>query len=474
MRRFTVIWAAVLATALVGAWSTASFATAGGAPLVFDLATAVDHDANILWNLKGDNIVHTSVSESWYSSYLTEGGTTSGRVTVDGAAGTVTGTITEGWSCGDDCAGWTYRDATLVATIVNGRISEDIVSGSVSIEYDVRAGRDETPSTCDGAECYICEHEFCTLAADTTKTAELTGSLQGTELSLAFVDELLEDANNMDFSGLLKTEFVMSRFSATVAGPLSEPTGTTEATTTTEAAIPAVGVPVPGVDAGSPPGPDDFENGDAADTASSAGDSSGQAQASELEFTSRGAGLLTILMLLLIGVAGAVIVGWLVRVRMGWANKEAAIDTAASLGVTVEPERDRGFLDELGDATHQLNDQTRSSPAPPPDPPPPPPPDPALPPPPSRSDQGETFHMTPSEYHGQQPGLKPGTYRSIDFENEVTLWQPGSGKNVETITTQFQGPTLAGEPDPAFPGHTPVYDGEGTRIGWVRTEDIPG
>lgn len=40
--------------------------------------------------------------------------------------------------------------------------------------------------------------------------------------------------------------------------------------------------------------------------------------------------------------------------------------------------------------------------------------------------------------------------------------------------SQFKGPTLVGEPDPGFPNHTPIYGNDGTRVGWVRTEDIPG
>jgi hypothetical protein len=54
----------------------------------------------------------------------------------------------------------------------------------------------------------------------------------------------------------------------------------------------------------------------------------------------------------------------------------------------------------------------------------------------------------------------------------MVLEQPGQSGTVELITTEFTGPCLVGDPDPAFPGHSPAYSSSGELIGWMRTGDL--
>jgi hypothetical protein len=228
-----------------------------------------EHTGRITWHLTGDNIVHPSVEVAWYSSYLGHAGTLGGRVFVDLDTGTLNGEITEQWTCGSDCQGWEYRDATLTATITDGRArwesGELLLSGGLIIAYHARGGSNETPSQCGNTECYVCDNRFCTFDRTGTGTADLVGWVDGDTVSLAFADRLAADPSQMDVSGLAGTEYFMSRFSVTAAG-LVPSGGTTESTTlsapevtvtTADVDLPSVGSTIPGLIAGSPLGPAD-------------------------------------------------------------------------------------------------------------------------------------------------------------------------------------------------------------------------
>jgi hypothetical protein len=200
--------------------------------LIFDLdagdVTIADHTARITWHLTGDNIVNPSVAAAWYSSYLDEPGRLGGRVVADFETGTVEGTLVEKWGCAGDCAGWTYRDAEITATITEGRIVPDAagwrLTGTVEIAYHARGGRDESPSQCGNAECYVCRDRFCTFDRTTSGSAQLSGWLRDGSLALAFTDGLPEDVEDLDVSGLQDTEYFLSRFSATLSGAAVEAT----------------------------------------------------------------------------------------------------------------------------------------------------------------------------------------------------------------------------------------------------------
>ena len=215
MRAFRLALAAALLLAATGMLAVAPSVDAAESSLTFDLSAASDHAASILWNIKTNNITRERLT-GWNSSWLDEPGDLEGTVVVDVEAGSVTGTITERWSCHLDCEGWTYRDATMTASITNGQIADGEIVGKVAIRYEVEAGRDEPPSDCGGFTCYNCADQFCTLKITVDSTAALAGGLLNDSLSLSFVDRLAEDPFTMDLEPLREVEFVMARFS--VAG----------------------------------------------------------------------------------------------------------------------------------------------------------------------------------------------------------------------------------------------------------------
>ncbi|MFH1329773.1 MAG: hypothetical protein ABIJ48_03845 [Actinomycetota bacterium] len=202
---------------------------------------------------------------------------------------------------------------------------------------------------------------------------------------------------------------------------------------------------------------------------------------------------------LIAGITSAsLLIGFVVRAKMGWGAKEAAEDAARAEGVSPPTSEDDGPLSILQDAVVELQDRPGSVMPPPPPPldlpgaviPPPPPPldlpgsvmpPPPLPSPPSPTEAHPAFRApgapspgTPTTYFEGRPGLKPGSYAWVEFPRPVFLEKPGPAGTVELIRTDLTGPCLVGSPDPAFSGHSPVYQQDGKRLGWVRTADLPG
>ncbi len=293
------------------------------ASTVYDLAAedavVEEHTARILWNILGDNVIHESVGSSWYSSYVDEGGELSGLIEVDVEARTVAGEITEVWSC-EFCEGWTYREATATATIRDGWIDDSEVQqieGTVDITYHVRSGKEESPSVCGDEECYVCADRFCTYEGSGAGSASLDGWVDGDTLSLAFADRLEPDVSAQDFTGLERTVFFMSRFSVTITGSAVATQGGAPATedsqpTPSSISVPTVtaiagGVPIPGVDAGSPPGP--ATEGSAATTSTTTATSEPVAAGSGSEDDDTASRFVSVLLIigLILGVGAAIV-----------------------------------------------------------------------------------------------------------------------------------------------------------------------
>lgn len=456
-------------------------------PLVFDLANndaVVDeHTAQLLWNLSTDNIVAERVDTvtGWNSLYLEEPGAISGTVTADLDAGTISGEIVERWVCSNDCLSstgtpsWTTtRDTGWTAVITDGIIEPGpdgwVITGSAAIRYNSAVTSVETASDCGGTPCYMCKDQLCVVGGEAVATVPLEGWIDGETLSLAFVDQLQSDASTMDLSDLRRTEFFMSRFSFTMTGaiapiaakpppgepadPAPEPAETD--TPSAEAGtvdLPA-GDPVPGVIAGSPPG----EFGD---------DAPAQAPA-ETKPSKPGMALVTFVALLVLsGIAVALIVGFVVRWIMGWKARDAAADASRDEGLAVDPNPNDTWIEQLREGSERLSaaqedvepaSPTGSS---------------GSPPKPPSKHQSPTYKSTPSEHHAKQAGLKSGRYRWTEFPEPVYLERLDSTGLVELVTSQFRGPALLGDPDPATPGRTPVFSSSGEEIGWVRTPDVP-
>lgn len=469
--------------AVVLTFGTPALAAEDESPLVFDLANddaVVDeHTAQLLWNLSTDNILleRAKTVTGWNSLYLEEPGAISGTVTADLDVGTISGEIVERWECSKDCltsAGtpsWTTtRKTGWTAVITDGIIEPGpdgwVISGSAAIRYNTAVTSIESASDCGGTPCYMCKNQLCVVGGEAGATVPLEGWIDGETLSLAFVDQLQADVSKMDLSDLLRTEFFMSRFSFTMTGavapiatkpPPAEPADPVQTDTPSVDAgtvdLPA-GDPIAGVIAGSPPG----EFGD---------DAPAQAPA-ETKASDRGKPLASFVALLLLsGVAIALIVGFLVRWFMGWKAKDAATDAARGEGLAVGPNPADTWLDQLIEDSERLSAVREGrEPASPAD-------DSGSPPILPFRGESETPKSTPSKHYAKQPGLKPGRYRRVEFPKPVYLERLGSGGNVELVTSQFRGPALLGDPDPATPGRTPVFTSSGEEFGWVRTSDVP-
>ena len=178
-------------------------------------------------------------------------------------------------------------------------------------QLDAAVTADETPSDCGGTPCYLCANRVCEVGGTTGTTAPLEGWIEGRTLSLAFADRMEADVYQMDLSELEKTEFFMARFSITITpppgsgsagGPAGQEPGT--ATTTSSARAPIQDVPagrvIPGVEAGSLPGPDDEEGNEPADTENGDGGEPGVEASSDAEGRSPATGLWLAVILLLI------------------------------------------------------------------------------------------------------------------------------------------------------------------------------
>lgn len=176
----------------------------------------------------------------------------------------------------------------------------------------------------------------------------------------------------------------------------------------------------------------------------------------------QGAGLVVLIFAVLAGVFSAsLLIGYLVRLRMGWGRQEAAEDAVRAEGLV--PATDESvplsWFEVLREGQYQ---QQGGRPGPEWRPP-------GMREPPHVSG----VRQTPTVYHQNQPGLMPGRYRWVEFSEPVYLEKPLPGGGVELISTEYYG-GLVGEPDPNFPGHSPAYGQHGERIGWVRTADLPG
>ncbi len=365
--RAAVRWLLVLVLAMSLAMASTDPATAEDpSALAFDLGGTgvIEHTARIIWNLKTTNIVHPDVSSGWNSSYLQQPGSASGQVLVDLDARSITGTITETWTCGTDCQGWTTRKATLVATIKDGRLEPAAtgwtITGSVAVEYKANGSRDELPSDCGGTTCYICEKQICEFDGEIEATTGLKGTLSDDTLQLSFEDGLKPNVDEMDFSALTRTEFFMSRFSITVAG--ASPVDVEVDPQSSADEVPVVGV-IPGVDAGSPPNPDDDAAGDEASAGAEEGESA--ADSGGVSAT----GLLIALILLASLLAG---VGLAIGFFRSWLARKAREGDLARTSPGPPPAADRSEKTYEVGAEKPITYQTTVDEEEPPPPPPPP------------------------------------------------------------------------------------------------------
>ena len=342
--------------------------------LVFDLAgddAVLDqHAAQLLWNLNTDNFVpeRRDPAIGWNSLFLEEPGDLSGRVVVNLSTGTVTGEITESWTCSNDCVtpdgtpSWTTtRDTGWTATIIDGTITPDAtggaITGTVAIKYKTAVTAIENPSDCGGEPCYLCQERLCKVDAEATATAALEGWVDGDRLSLFFADRLEEDVTAMDLTGMRETEFFISRFSFTQTGivapaeaeppPPEEPTDPDPAEPPPQDAdveLPT-GDLIPGVGAGSPPA--DF--GDDSPTAEdSAADTPATEPTDDDETSPLGSFILAVA--LLVGVTAAILI---VRQLIKSGAKKSPIETAAQARTAQQAAQDRSAWFS-SQATHVL------------------------------------------------------------------------------------------------------------------------
>lgn len=180
----------------------------------------VQHDGRVLVNLDGTNVTEEAsargVVGNWTSTYRDASESVGGLITIDLTTGAVTGQVTEQWTCSDACLEiFDYADTAWTATLT-GQLYADgaawAVDGTVEISYSATKGKPEKASDCGGEPCYICADQYCTWGSAGTNTVPLEGSVDGTLLTLEFVDQLAEDITTMDFEPIRNTEFFMSRW----------------------------------------------------------------------------------------------------------------------------------------------------------------------------------------------------------------------------------------------------------------------
>ena len=185
----------------------------------------------MLVNLNGNNVTQEAqdrgVAGNWASTYRDASESVDGWITIDPLTATVTGQVSERWTCTGSCLERAaYFDIEWVAT-VDGQLIADgsgwVIDGTVSISYSARRGSEESPSDCGGEPCYICADRYCTWDTSGTGSATLAGSIDGTFLTLEFVDQLAEDPSSMDFGPVRTTEFFMSRWLHQVELPSTLP-----------------------------------------------------------------------------------------------------------------------------------------------------------------------------------------------------------------------------------------------------------
>ncbi len=209
----------VAATVTTEAPSTTSTAPANVVELtIADVGSpgVVQHMGRSLWNVQTDNVVMANVLAGWNSTYRDASETVGGTLRFDTDMNTLTGRVVEQWTCaGYDGCHWTEYTATLGATINAAMIPAGggwDLEGEAIVEYSVVGSHNEEPSDCNGTECYICAERVCRFEFATSATVPVTGRVEGTFVTVEFVDRLAEDPSTMDFEPIRKTEFFMSRW----------------------------------------------------------------------------------------------------------------------------------------------------------------------------------------------------------------------------------------------------------------------
>ena len=178
-------------------------------------AGVVQHDGRSLWNAQTDNVTRENVS-GWNSAYHDASETVGGAIQLDLETGMITGRITETWTCaGDADCTWADRTTSLVATLNAVMLPSGTgwdLEGEATIDYAVAGSRIETPSDCNGTECYNCAERICRVEFSNTATAPVVGHIEGSFLTIEFIDQLAEDPASMNFEPVRTTEFFMSRW----------------------------------------------------------------------------------------------------------------------------------------------------------------------------------------------------------------------------------------------------------------------
>ncbi len=188
----------------------------------------VQHDGRSLWNAQTDNVTMENVT-GWNSAYHKASETVGGAIRLDLEEGTVTGRITETWTCaGDADCTWADRTTSLVATLNAVMLPSGTgwdLEGGATIDYAVAGSRIETPSDCNGSECYICAEGVCRVEFSATATVPVVGHVDGSFLTIEFTDQLAEDPSSMNFEPIRETEFFMSRWlhQADLPAPVPSP-----------------------------------------------------------------------------------------------------------------------------------------------------------------------------------------------------------------------------------------------------------
>lgn len=121
----------------------------------------------------------------------------------------------------------TDRDGDGIADTVVTVDATPVASAQIPtpVEESSAGSRIETPSDCNGTECYICAEGMCRVEFSTTATAPVVGHVEGSFLTIEFIDQLAEDPSSMDFEPIRRTEFFMSRWlhQADLPAPVPSP-----------------------------------------------------------------------------------------------------------------------------------------------------------------------------------------------------------------------------------------------------------